>query len=617
MKPEMKYLLIRIVICLLFFLVAILVPSFPYVKLGLYLISYLVIGYDIVKEALEKIVHGEVMDEDFLMFIATVGAFITGEYPEAVMVMLLFQIGECLEDYAVDHSRDSIAKLMDIRPNFANIEKEGVLSKVSPEEVAVGDIIVVQPGEKVPLDGVVVEGTSSIDTSSLTGESALQKVTIGSTVLSGTINQSSMLQLKVTKTYENSTVSKILELVENASEKKAKTENFITKFAKYYTPIVVVCALMLAFLPPLLIPHASWMDYLHRACSFLVISCPCALVISVPLSFFAGLGAASKAGILIKGSNYLEALSQIQTMVLDKTGTLTKGSFAVTKVVAQNADKEELLRIAAYAENYSMHPIALSIKKAYGRPIPGDLVSNSTEIPGNGITVEVNGKKVAIGNQKLMEHMEIATDEVNEIGTILYVAIDNAYAGYLVIADEIKKEAKEALQGLHSHHINTVMLTGDCSEVANAVAKELKIENVYSNLLPNEKVKKLEEFLSQQSSHGTVAFVGDGINDAPVLTRADVGIAMGGLGSDAAIEAADMVIMDDSLAKIDTAIQIAQKTIRIVKENIFFAISIKLLVLLLSALGLATMWMAVFADVGVAFLAILNAMRTIKYKYSE
>ena len=610
MEKEMKNVIIRIVITIIIFIIALLMPEIGFWKLGLFLLAYVMIGFDVIKEAIENLFHGEFLDENFLMFIATIGAFLTGEYPEAVAVMLLYQIGECFEDYAVDKSKDSITDLMDIRPDYANIEKEGILQKVDPKEVQIGDIIVVKPGEKVPLDGTILEGKSALDTSSITGESVLKNVEIGSEVYSGTINQTSMLKIKVSKTYEDSTVSKILELVENASDKKAKAENFITKFAQYYTPIVVACALLLAFLPPLLIKDANLFDYIHRACSFLVISCPCALVISIPLGFFAGLGGASRQGILMKGSNYIETLSNVKTMVFDKTGTLTKGTFEVTKIYSDKITEEELLRLASHAENYSSHPIAVSIKHAFGNKIDSELVCDSTEIAGKGMEVRVEGKRIDIGNEQFMESIGLSVEAPNEIGTIIYVAIDKQYAGYLVISDTIKEEAKEAIAKLKP--IKTVMLTGDSKEVASQVAQALSISEVHAELLPQDKVSLLESFLENSNQYGKVAFVGDGINDAPVLTRADIGIAMGGLGSDAAIEASDVVIMDDNLLKIDTAIRIAKKTLRIVKQNIWFAIIVKLIVLVLSAFGISTMWEAVFADVGVALIAILNSMRALK-----
>lgn len=609
MERENKTIILRVIISLLIFAATFFVPNIGLTKLFLFLIVYLIIGFDVVKEAFENTLHGKLLDETFLMFIATLGAFAVGEYHEAIVVMLLYQIGECLQDYAVDKSRDAISDLMDIRPDFANIEKDGVLVAVNPEEVNVNDIIIVNAGEKIPLDGIIIEGNSFLDTSSITGESVLKSVTVGATAYSGTINKTSMLKLRVTKKYEDSTVSRILELVEDANEKKAKAEKFITKFARYYTPIVVLLAVLLAFLPPLFIKGASLIEYIHRACSFLVISCPCALVISIPLGFFAGLGGASRNGILIKGSNYIEALSKIKTVVFDKTGTLTKGTFEVTKIHSESISNEELLRISAYAENYSKHPIALSIKNAYGNAINGDNVSDSTEIPGKGIMVNVENRLIHIGNKELMNSIDINPSEPSEIGTIIYVAIDMKYAGYLVISDIIKKEAKKAITELKANKINTAMLTGDNAQIANQVAKELSINDVYAELFPNDKVSIVESFLEDFKKYGIVAFVGDGINDAPVLTRANIGIAMGGLGSDSAIEAADVVIMDDNIVKINTAIKIAKKTLMIVKQNIWFAICVKLIVLILGSLGLASMWEAVFADVGVSILAILNAIR--------
>lgn len=612
MENENKFIIIRIIISIIFFVIALFIHQSILLSSILFLFAYLIIGFDIIKEAIENIFHGKFLDENFLMFIATVGAFAIGEYPEAVAVMLLYQIGEYFEDYAVDKSRDSITELMDIRPDYANIEINGQLTKVNPKDIQIGDIIVVNPGEKIPLDGVVFEGESLLDTSSITGESVLREVYKNVEVFSGTINKTSMLKIKVSKKYEDSTVSKILELVENASEKKAKAENFITKFAKYYTPIVVGCALLLAILPPLFFKESTFAEYIYRACSFLVISCPCALVISIPLGFFAGLGGASKKGILIKGSNYIEALSKVKAIVFDKTGTLTEGNFEVTKICPIDISKDDLLKYTAYAENYSKHPISISIKKAYGKSIDSNLVTQSTDIPGKGINAIIEEKNIYVGNINLMNDLGLNIDIPSEVGTILYIAIDGKYSGYIVISDVIKNESKTVIEQLNKNKINSIMLTGDHKNIASQVARELQLRDFYAELLPQDKVLKLENILSNSSKNGIVAFVGDGTNDAPVLTRADIGIAMGGLGSDSAIEAADVVIMDDNLLKIDTAIKIANKTLRIVKENIWLAISVKLIVLILSAFGFTTMWGAVFADVGVALIAILNSMRALK-----
>lgn len=611
MNEEIKNVVIRIVISSLILLLALLVPDIFALKICLFLLSYLIIGFDIIEEAIENIIHGDFLDENFLMFVATIGAFVTSEYPEAVIVMLLFQIGECFEDYATQKSRKSITDLMDIRPDFANIEVNGELVKVSPKDININDIIIVKPGEKIPLDGVITEGNTFIDTSSITGESALKEAKINSNVYSGTINKTNMIKISVTNTYENSTVSKILELIENASENKAKAENFISKFAKIYTPIVVFSALLLAFLPPLIYKDANLLEYIHRACSFLVISCPCALVISVPLGFFAGIGCASHHGILIKGSNYFEALSKVKTIVFDKTGTLTKGTFEVTKIYSKEISDKDLIEIAAYAENYSSHPIALSIKKSYGKTINLEKILNFNEISGKGIEANLDGKIINIGNIHLMNSIGITIEEPNEIGTIVYIAIDKKYVGYLVISDKIKDESKATIAKMASQKINTIMLTGDIESTSKKVANELNISEFYSELLPQDKVSKLEEIMSNSKKYDTVAFVGDGINDTPALTKANLGIAMGGLGSDAAIEAADVVIMDDNPMKINVAISIAKKTLKIVRENIILAISIKLFVLILGSIGIATMWEAVFADVGVTFIAILNSMRAL------
>ncbi|EGT4675959.1 TPA: cadmium-translocating P-type ATPase [Clostridioides difficile] len=614
MSKKLKNLRLRIFLSFIVFLGAILLPMEGSIQLVFYLASYLIVGGDIIKKAVTNIGHGQVFDENFLMVLATIGAFATQEYPEAVMVMWLYQIGEWFQQYAVGKSRQSISDLMDIRPDYANVERNGKLEKVDPDDVSIGDHIVVKPGEKIPLDGIVIKGSSLVDTSALTGESVPREVKKGTDILSGCINKTGLLTIKVTKEFDESTVSKILELVENASSKKAKAENFITKFARYYTPIVVIAAVCLAFLPPLFLQNADVWDYIKRACSFLVISCPCALVISVPLGFFGGIGGASKLGILVKGSNYLETLSKTETIVFDKTGTLTKGSFDVTKINPIGIDKANLLEIAAHAENYSDHPIAQSIKKAYGKAIDTSRIADASEVSGNGVCVKIDGKEVCAGNEKLMKKIKVKLPDMNIVGTVIHVAMENQYVGYILIADEVKEEAKQTIHDLKeiNHVKETVMLTGDNGAVAESVGKSLAIDTVYSQLLPADKVTKVEELLHKKSSDKSLAFVGDGINDAPVLTRADVGIAMGGLGSDAAIEAADVVIMDDKISKINTAIYISKRTLRIVKQNIIFALGVKGVVLIFGAIGMANMWEAVFADVGVSFIAILNSMRALR-----
>lgn len=616
MSKKLKNLRLRIFLSFIVFLGAVLLPMEEPIQLVLYLASYLIVGGDIIKKAVTNIGHGQVFDENFLMVLATIGAFITQEYPEAVMVMWLYQIGEWFQQYAVGKSRQSISDLMDIRPDYANVERDGKLEKVDPDDVSIGDYIVVKPGEKIPLDGIVIKGSSLVDTSALTGESVPREVKKGADILSGCINKTGLLTIKVTKEFDESTVSKILELVENASSKKAKAENFITKFARYYTPIVVIAAICLAFLPPLLLENADVWDYIKRACSFLVISCPCALVISVPLGFFGGIGGASKLGILVKGSNYLETLSKTETVVFDKTGTLTKGSFEVTDISPIGIDKTSLLEIAAHAENYSDHPIAQSIKKAYGKAIDTTRIADASEVSGNGVCVKIDGKEVYAGNEKLMKKIKVNLPDMNIVGTVIHVAMESRYVGYILIADEVKEEAKQTINDLKeiNHVKETVMLTGDNSTVAESVGRNLAIDTVYSQLLPADKVTKVEELLHKKSSDKSLAFVGDGINDAPVLTRADVGVAMGGLGSDAAIEAADVVIMDDKISKINTAIYISKRTLKIVKQNIIFALGVKGVVLILGAIGMANMWEAVFADVGVSFIAILNSMRALRVK---
>lgn len=607
---------IRIILAFALYLVALMI-HFPleWINQLIYLVAYVIVGWEIVKKAFRNITRGKVFDENFLMTVATIGAFGIGEFPEAVAVMLFYQVGELFQHYAVDKSRKSIASLMDIRPDFANVEREGNVQKVDPSDVKIGEIIIVKPGEKVPLDGIVVEGTSSLDTKALTGEALPRDVQEGLQVISGCINLNGVIKIEVTKEYGESTVSKILNLVENASSKKAKSENFITKFAQYYTPIVVFIALILAVIPPLMIPGATFSDWIYRALSFLVVSCPCALVISIPLSFFGGIGGASKMGILIKGSNYLEALANTEIMVFDKTGTLTEGVFEVQKVKAVDRSEEELLKLTAYAEYYSNHPISLSVKKAYHKEIDEKQILETQELSGRGMVAKIGEQNILVGNEKLMREKQIDFETCNEIGTILYVAVNGKYAGCIVIADKIKPDASNTIKNLKKNHMKqTVMLTGDRKDVGEKVAKELGLDQVYTELLPDGKVEKVETLLKEKSEKGKLAFVGDGINDAPVLALADIGIAMGGLGSDAAIEAADIVLMTDEPSKIMDAIQLSKKTMKIVKENIIFAISVKILVLILSAFGLSTMWEAVFADVGVSVIAILNALRVLYVK---
>ena len=609
----MKKRKIKIILSFILYIIALIVNfNNDNINNILYIVSYIIVGFDIIKKAIRNIFRGKVFDENFLMTIATLGAFAIKEFPEAVAVMLFYQIGELFQSYAVDKSRKSIANLMDIRPDFANVIRENKILKVEPDEVKIGETIVIKPGEKVPLDGKVIEGKSSLDKKALTGETLPQDIKEDDEVLSGSINLSGVIKLKVTKEYGQSTVSKILDLVENATSKKSKSENFITKFAKYYTPIVVVIAIFLAILPPAIIPGQNFNEWLYRALSFLVVSCPCALVISIPLSFFGGIGGASKIGILIKGSNYLEAMSNIETIVFDKTGTLTKGVFEVQKVNPSGISKEELLEIAAYSENYSNHPISKSIKKVYGKKIDEKQILKTEELSGLGILAKIGDKDVLVGNEKLMNKYQIVFEKCNDVGTILYVAINQKYVGYILIADTMKEDSKMAISKLIKNNIKkTVMLTGDKKSVGEYVGKELGLDEVYTELLPDEKVKQL---LKEKSSKGKVAFVGDGINDAPVLALADIGIAMGGVGSDAAIEAADVVIMTDEPSKIVKAINLSKRTMTIVKENIVFAILVKVIVLILSAFGISTMWEAVFADVGVSVIAILNALRVLKVK---
>ena len=612
----MKKKKIKIVIALILFFIALIVNfSNEWINNTIYMIAYIIVGLEIMKKAVRNIRRGKIFDENFLMTVATIGAFLIGEFPEAVAVMLFYQIGELFQSYAVDKSRKSIASLMDIRPDFANVERNGKITKVSPEEVKIGETIIIKPGEKIPLDGYITEGKSSIDTKALTGETIPLDVEKGKEVLSGSINLNGVLKVEVKKEFGESTVSKILNLVENASSKKSKSENFITKFATYYTPIVVIIAVFLAVLPPLLLEGANFSEWVYRALSFLVVSCPCALVISIPLSFFGGIGAASKMGILIKGSNYLEQLSNLETVVFDKTGTLTKGTFEVQKIEAIGISKEELLKITAYAESFSNHPISLSVKRAYGKEIDEKQIEKTQELSGLGIEAIIDNKYVLVGNEKLMKEKNIKYSKSNDIGTILYVAVNGEFKGYILIADEIKKEAKKTIEDLKKNNIKqTVMLTGDRSSVGQDVARKLGLDEVYTELLPTEKVEKVEKLLKQKSKKGKLVFVGDGINDAPVLAISDIGIAMGGLGADSSIEAADIVLMTDELSKIVDAIKLSKRTMKIVKQNIIFAIFIKILVLILSAFGISTMWEAVFADVGVSIIAIINALRVLRVK---
>ena len=585
----------------------------PPVYLVLYLIPYLIIGWDVLWRAVRNIAHGQVFDENFLMALATVGALAIGEYPEAVFVMLFYQVGELFQSYAVDQSRKSITALMDIRPDYANMEgPDGQLEQVDPEDVAVGDTIVIKAGERIPLDGVVLEGSSTVDTAALTGESLPRQVESGDDVISGCVNLSGLLKVRVTKAFEESTVAKILDLVENSASKKAKAENFITKFARYYTPIVVLAAVALALLPPLL-TSIQWVDSIQRALNFLVVSCPCALVISVPLSFFGGIGGASKDGILVKGGNYLEVLARTEIVVFDKTGTLTRGVFNVTAIHPDHCDQGQLLELAALAECWSDHPISRSLKEAYGREMDSSRVSSVEEVAGRGVKAVVDGHTICAGNDKLMDDIGVSWHPCHRVGTTVHVASDGVYLGHIVISDEVKPDAKEAVAALKAAGVRkTVMLTGDAQAVGEDVANRLGLDEVHTQLLPAGKVERVEELLKEVSPKGALAFVGDGINDAPVLSRADIGIAMGGLGSDAAIEAADIVLMDDKPSKIAHAIRIARRTLAIVKQNIVFALAVKLLVLVLSAVGLVSMWAAVFADVGVSVIAILNAMRALK-----
>lgn len=609
----MKKRAIKIIIAFIIFIIAIVVPfQNIWINNVLFLISYLIVGLNILKKAFRNIFRGKVFDENFLMTVATLGAFAIGEFSESVAVMLFYQVGELFQSFAVDKSRKSISSLMNIRPDYANILKNNKEEKVNPEDVKIGDIIIVKPGEKVPLDGIVIEGKSSIDTKALTGESVPRSVKKDDEILSGCINLNGVIKLKVCKEFGESTVSKILNLVENASSRKSKSENFITKFAKYYTPVVVIIAVFIAFLPPLVVKEASFIDWIYRALSFLVVSCPCALVISIPLSFFGGIGGASKMGILIKGSNYLEALANTEIVVFDKTGTLTEGVFEVQKINPIDISEDELLKIAVHSENYSNHPISKSLKNAYSKEIDKNIISKTEELSGRGIAAIVDDKDILIGNEKLMNENNINFSVCKDVGTILYVAINKEYAGYILISDKIKKDSKKTISNLKDRKIKTIMLTGDKKEVGESVSSSLNMDGVYTELLPDGKVEKVEDLIKQKSEKGKLAFVGDGINDAPVLALADIGIAMGGLGADSAIEAADIVIMTDEPSKISNAINLSKKNMRIVKENIIFAISVKVLVLLLSALGISTMWEAVFADVGVAIIAILNSLRMLR-----
>ena len=620
MTKKQKKVLIRIIIAAVLVIALQFIPVKGYVRFGLYMIPYFVIGYDILKKAGKGILNRQIFDENFLMAVATIGAIALGDYKEGTAVMLFYQIGELFQSYAVGKSRRNISDLMDIRPDYANVEKDGELEQVDPDEIEIGTVIVVQPGEKVPIDGVVVEGTSSLNTSALTGESVPREVSVDDEIISGCINMTGLLKIRTTTEFGESTVSKILELVENASSRKSRSENFISKFAKIYTPAVCYGALALAILPPIvrmafmgLAPE--WGDWVYRALTFLVISCPCALVISIPLSFFAGIGGASREGVLVKGSSFLETLSQTKIVVFDKTGTMTKGVFEVNGIHHSPYKDEELLEYAALAESYSTHPISKSLQRAYGKPIDKNRVSDVEEIGGHGLTAKVDGKVVAVGNAKLMKKLGIEYHECSHVGTIVHVAIDGQYAGHILISDVIKEHAAEAIAALKKSGIEkTVMLTGDAKNVAEHVAAQLGIDEVCSELLPGDKVEKVEELLTKKPEKDKLAFVGDGINDAPVLSRADIGIAMGALGSDAAIEAADIVLMDDDPLKISKAIRISRKCIRIVYENIYFAIGIKVICLVLGALGIANMWFAIFADVGVMILAVLNAIRTLFVK---
>ena len=612
MTKKQKRMLIRILASGVLFVGAVLLPLSGWAELAVFLVPYAVIGWDVLWRAVRNIAHGQVFDENFLMALATIGALAIGEYPEAVFVMLFYQVGEWFQSYAVNRSRTSIAALMDIRPDYANIEVDGQLRQVDPEEVSVGDAIVIKAGERIPLDGVVLEGSSTLDTAALTGESLPRQVQPGDDVISGCVNLSGLLKVQVTKAFEESTVSKILDLVENASSKKAKAEHFITRFARYYTPIVVLAAVALALLPPLF-TQVSWLDAVQRALNFLVVSCPCALVISVPLSFFGGIGGASRAGILVKGGNYLEVLAKTEIVVFDKTGTLTQGVFNVTVIHPDHCDQSQLLELAALAEASSDHPISRSLLEAWGQLPDRSRVTQAEELSGRGVRAVVDGKVICAGNDKLMEEIGVTWHPCHHVGTTVHVAADGVYLGHIVISDQVKPDAGQAIAALKAAGVRkTVMLTGDAKQVGEAVAAQLGLDEVHTQLLPTDKVDRVERLLKEVSPKGALAFVGDGINDAPVLSRADVGIAMGALGSDAAIEAADIVLMDDKPSKLAQAIAIARRTLSIVRQNIVFALGVKLLVLLLSALGQANLWEAVFADVGVSVIAIFNAMRAMR-----
>lgn len=622
MTKKMKRNIIRILISIVLLIAAVviteLIPNLsPNIQLLLFVVSYVVIGHDVIKQAGQNIIHGQVFDENFLMTIATFGAFVVGEYPEAVFVMIFYQVGELFQSYAVNKSRKSIADLMDIRPDSATVIRDGVYVTVDPEQVEISEVIFVKPGEKIPLDGIVLKGTTTLDTKALTGESVPREVLTGDEIISGCVNITSAIEIKVTKAFGESTVSKILDLVENASSKKAQTENFITRFAVYYTPIVVIAAVLISIIPPIFF-QGEWYDWMYRGLSFLVVSCPCALVISVPLSFFGGLGGAGRKGILVKGSNYLEALAKTEIVVFDKTGTLTKGTFEVSDVVIKEQSglcKEELLELAAHVESHSNHPISKSLLRAYGKEISQERIGKISELAGLGVLGEIDGKMILAGNHKLMEQEKISFFDVAEIGTVIHIARGNEYLGYILVSDEVKEDAKKAISDLDKMNISqVVMLTGDREETAEYVAGILGIKKVFAHLLPIDKVERMEVLMKEKGDKGKLVFVGDGMNDAPVLARADIGVAMGGLGSDAAIEAADVVIMTDEPSKISVAINISKKTLQIVKQNIVFALSVKAIVLFLAAIGFASMWAAVFADVGVAFLAILNAMRAMYYK---
>lgn len=620
MNKKQKKVLIRILVSAALMVILTLLPLNGYLRLGLFLIPYLIIGYDILKKALKGIKNKQVFDENFLMAVATVGAILLGKYTEGVAVMLFYQIGEWFQSYAVGKSRRNISDLMDIRPDYANVEREGQLQKVDPDEVEIGTIIVVQPGEKIPIDGVIVEGKAALNTSALTGESLPREANVGDEVISGCINMTGVLKIQTIREFGESTVSKILDLVENSSSKKSRSENFISKFARYYTPAVCYGALALAVLPPLvrlfiLQMPAQWGSWIYRSLTFLVISCPCALVISIPLSFFAGIGGASNAGVLVKGSNYLETLSKTKYVVFDKTGTLTKGIFEVSGVHHNKVEEAKILEYAALAESFSNHPISRSLKNAYGRPVDQSRVTDVEEISGNGVIAKVDGETVAAGNDKLMKRLGISFMECHHAGTVVHIAVNGEYAGHILISDEVKEHSKEAIQALKKAGIKqTVMLTGDARKAAVQVAEKIGVDQVYSELLPADKVAKVEALLERKGEKEKLAFVGDGINDAPVLSRADIGVAMGALGSDAAIEAADIVLMDDDPLKMVKAIKIAKKCLRIVYENIYFAIGIKVICLILGAVGIANMWLAIFADVGVMVIAVLNAIRALFVK---